>query len=73
MKSKLIGKTLDELKAIVSSLSLPAFTALQMADWLYKKRVTSIDEMTNLSKVARAKLNDMYYVGYDELIGKSTL
>jgi 23S rRNA (adenine2503-C2)-methyltransferase len=54
MKSKalLFGKTLDELTALVLQLGLPKFTAGQIADWLYKKEIASIDEMTNLSKKA---------------------
>ena len=56
-------KTLDELKLIVSELGLPAFTAKQIADWLYKKEVSSIDEFSNLSKVARQKLEKRYVFG----------
>ena len=59
----LFGKTLDELKLIVSELGLPAFTAKQIADWLYKKEVSSIDEFSNLSKVARQKLQERYVFG----------
>ena len=54
---------MEELKYIVSLFGLPSFTAKQIADWLYKKRVTSIDQMTNLSKVAREKLQLEYQVG----------
>ena len=49
MQDILLGKTLDELTALVKDLGLPAFTGKQLADWLYKKHVCSIDEMTNLS------------------------
>jgi len=59
----LFGKTLDQLKLIVSELGLPAFTAKQIADWLYKKEVSSIDEFSNLSKVARQKLQERYVFG----------
>ncbi len=63
MKIKLLGKTPAELKAIVTSLGLPAFTAKQIADWMYSKRVHSIEEMTNISKVGREKLSAKYEVG----------
>ncbi len=59
----LLGSTLAELKGIVSQYGLPAFTAKQIADWLYKKRVHSIDEMTNLSQKARTALSQEYEVG----------
>ena len=59
----LIGKTLDELKAVVSELGMPNFAAKQIADWLYKKRVVSIDEMTNLSVAHRERLKEQYNIG----------
>lgn len=51
MKIKLLGKNLEELKALVAELGLPGFTARQIAQWLYVKKVRTIDEMTNLSRL----------------------
>lgn len=62
-KDTLIGKTLSELEKIVSDEKMPRYAAKQIADWLYKKRVQSIDEMTNLSKRFREQLADKYDVG----------
>ena len=62
-KIKLLGQTLAQLKDIAVGLGLPGFVGKQMADWLYKKRVTQIDHMINLSKAAREKLNERYVVG----------
>jgi len=62
-KEALYGKTLGELKEIIVGLKFPAFTSKQLADWLYKKHVTSIEEMSNLSKKARSLLNEKYEVG----------
>ncbi|WP_243349340.1 23S rRNA (adenine(2503)-C(2))-methyltransferase RlmN [Parabacteroides sp. FAFU027] len=59
----LLGKTLNELTDIVKLLGLPGFTSKQICDWLYQKRVTSIDEMTNLSLKARNQLKEKYIVG----------
>jgi len=59
----LVGKTLEELKTIVSGLGMPAFTARQIAEWLYQKRVFNIDEMTNISLKNKALLNEQYIVG----------
>lgn len=70
MKKALLGHNLEELKYIVSLFALPSFTAKQIADWLYKKRVKSIDEMTNLSKSAREKLSAEYEVGRTGYSGK---
>lgn len=60
---KLFGKTLAELKDIVASLALPAFTAKQIADWLYKKEITSIKDMSNLSLKAREMLSKNFEFG----------
>ena len=62
-KIALIGKTVDELKAVATELNMPSFTGKQIADWLYKKRVFSIDEMSNISVANRQKLNELYEVG----------
>lgn len=47
-------------------LKLPKFTAKQITDWLYKKHISSIDEMTNLSIKARELLNEKYEFGLIE-------
>ena len=41
--------TLVELQALAKRLGMPGFASKQIASWLYEKKVTSIDEMTNLS------------------------
>ncbi len=69
MKVKLLGKNLEELKKIVAEEGLPGFTAKQIAQWLYVKKVRSIDEMTNLSKNARALLSEKYEVGLNSYTG----
>ena len=62
-KEALFGKTLKELQAIVKELGFPGFTAKQIADWLYKKKVGAIDEMRNVSKKNREILIRKYTVG----------
>lgn len=63
MKEILLGKTCVELQEIALQAGLPAFVGKQMAQWLYQKRVTEIEAMTNLSKAARAALSERYEVG----------
>ena len=63
MKERLFGKTLAEIQTIILELGLPKFTARQITDWLYKKPVSSIDEMTNLSKKTRELLEEKYEFG----------
>lgn len=72
MKQPLFGKTRNELQEIVIDLGLPRFTAGQIANWMYKNYISSIDEMTNLSKKARAMLNDKYVFGLEAPINVST-
>ena len=59
----LLGKTLSELETLVSDLGMPSFSARQIAEWLYKKQVRTIDEMTNLSLKGRERLKENYTVG----------
>lgn len=63
LKVNLLGMTLPELQVLCANESFPRFTAKQLCDWLYRKRVDSIDAMTNLSKVQRARLNEVAYIG----------
>ena len=52
-----------ELQELCAAEGFPRFAAKQLCDLLYKKRVDSIDAMTNLSKAQRARLNEMAYIG----------
>lgn len=63
LKVNLLGKTLPQLQELCAAEGFPRFTAKQLCDWLYKKRVESIDAMTNLSLAQRARLNEMAYIG----------
>ncbi len=62
-KLSLFGNTLNELQKIVHDLGLPKFTATQIADWLYKKDINTIEEMSNLSKKARTLLAENWEFG----------
>ena len=61
-KEALLGKTLQELQSVCAELAMPSFTAKQIADWLYKKKIKSIDEMTNISAANREKFKEKYEV-----------
>lgn len=63
MKEWLLGKTLSELEDISAKLGMQRFTAKQIADWIYKKHVLSIDDMTNLSARNREALAETYIIG----------
>ncbi len=55
--------TMDEFHEVASECNLPRFAAKQIADWVYKKRVSTVDEMTNISVANRALLSEKYDVG----------
>ena len=69
-KEILLGKTMKELTQVVLDLKLPKFTAKQIANWLYKKDITSIDEMLNLSLKARTLLKENFDIGLTATIKK---
>lgn len=54
--------SLDELKALIKDMGQSAFRATQVHEWLWKKHVGSIEEMTNLSKAMREQLAQEYYI-----------
>lgn len=55
--------SLAELREVAADVSLPGYAAAQLADWLYKKKVTSIAEMTNIAAAKRSLLEDKYEMG----------
>ena len=63
MRAQLLGKTPDELKEIALKAGLPAFAGKQIAQWMYGRKVRSIDEMTNISKAGRERLKEEYSLG----------
>jgi 23S rRNA (adenine2503-C2)-methyltransferase len=67
-KPPLTGETLDSLTEKLRAQGEPAFRAKQILDWLYKKRVRSWDEMTNLSKPLRTWLAESFDLMPDTLV-----
>jgi 23S rRNA (adenine2503-C2)-methyltransferase len=70
-KEKLYGKTLNELIAVTKRIGLPGYAARQISDWLYKKEIMSIEEMTNLSKKTRELLQVDYEIGLSAPVNES--
>ena len=61
--SNLLGMTLPQMQELCVNEGFPRFTAKQICDWLYKKRVDSIDAMTNLSLKQRSRLGEIAFIG----------
>ena len=55
----IFGSTLDELQQLCADEGLPRYVARQLCDWMYQKRATSFEQMTNLSLAVRARLAAM--------------
>ena len=60
MKKDIKSLTLDELKAELTLMGEKSFKAGQIYSWLHKHTVESFDEMTNISKDLRSKLENNY-------------
>lgn len=55
-KPAIYGETPESLTALLQQHGHPAFRARQILEWLYKKRVRTWEEMTNLPRTFRAWL-----------------
>lgn len=55
----LAGMTLSELEDLMAQMGATKFRAKQIHNWIYGKSVSSIDEMTNLSKDFREQLKQV--------------
>ena len=67
-KQNLLGMKLEQLNEKITELGLPKFTGKQIADWIYRKRVKTIDEMSNISLKNRTILKDNFSIGRSEPI-----
>jgi 23S rRNA (adenine2503-C2)-methyltransferase len=57
------GFTLPELKDLLVQNGYKEFNARQVFEWLYKKKVFSFEEMTNIGKDLKKFLNENYSFG----------
>lgn len=62
-KTSLIGLTMEELSAALSSVGCEKFRAKQVWNWMYVKGVTDFDAMTNIAKPMREKLKEHFVIG----------
>ncbi|TVQ18756.1 MAG: 23S rRNA (adenine(2503)-C(2))-methyltransferase RlmN [Bacteroidetes bacterium] len=72
IKEALFGKTLSQLQEIVNAAGMPPFTARQISEWLYKKEINSIEQMSNISKAHRETLMEQYTFGLSEPVKVQT-
>lgn len=60
MKNNLLNMTLNDIEACMLSLEESKFRAKQITDWLYKKNIFNISQMSNLSSQLKEKLSQNY-------------
>lgn len=61
-KRDILSMSFEELSAALKEMGEPAFRAKQIYLWLHSSCVTSFDEMTNLSKQLRQRLDDNFVI-----------
>jgi 23S rRNA (adenine2503-C2)-methyltransferase len=59
---------LSELQEQLCNLGEPSYRAGQILDWLYKKRVDTIDKMTNLPRSLRSLLAEKFSLCTSEIV-----
>ena len=71
MKQTLLGKTLEELQQVALSVGLQKFAGKQLAEWLYVRRASSFEQMTNISLKGRQALGEQYTIGRHEPVAEA--
>ncbi len=71
MKQTLLGKTLTELQQVALSVGLQKFAGKQLAEWLYVRRASSFEQMTNISLKGRQALEEQYTIGRHEPVAEA--
>ncbi|MEN9999733.1 MAG: hypothetical protein RI922_2723 [Bacteroidota bacterium] len=66
-KANIRNFSFEELKASMEVLGEKSFRSKQVYEWLWKKNAASFEEMTNLGKELRAKLEEHYYIDHIQL------
>ena len=59
-KTDIKSLSLPELEEALEEMGEKAFRAKQVYQWLHQKLATDFDEMTNLSKVFREQLKELF-------------
>lgn len=68
----LAGMSLEELENLMGELKASKFRAKQIHNWIYSKSVSTIDEMTNISKDFREQLKSISKVTDTKIKVKQT-
>ncbi|MCI9110798.1 MAG: 23S rRNA (adenine(2503)-C(2))-methyltransferase RlmN [Bacilli bacterium] len=66
------GQTLEELENYFENIGEKKFKAVQIYDWLYKKRIHSFDEMSNIKKDVILKLKEDFKIAKPTVVKKQS-
>jgi 23S rRNA (adenine2503-C2)-methyltransferase len=61
-RQHILSLTPDELTAELAKLKMPKFRTKQIHEWIFEKRATSFDEMTNLGLADRMMLAETFVI-----------
>ncbi|ASA96250.1 ribosomal RNA large subunit methyltransferase N [Anoxybacillus flavithermus TNO-09.006] len=62
MKLSIYSMRLEDLQSWIEQQGEKPFRATQIFEWLYKKRVTSFEDMTNIPKALRERLDEHFVI-----------
>ena len=63
MKPNIADLSFEELSGFLAERDHPVYRAKQIWQWLFQKRATTFNEMTNLSRQLRGDLDDHFVIG----------
>lgn len=66
-KENIRNLSFEALKAAMEKLGEKSFRTKQIYEWLWKKNATTFEEMSNLSKDLRTKLEDNFFIDHIQL------
>lgn len=66
-KANIRNFSFEELKASMEVLGEKSFRSKQVYEWLWKKNAATFEEMTNLAKDLRTKLEEHYFIDHIKL------
>jgi len=71
-KQHLLALTPEELTERITALGMPKFRVKQIHEWIFEKRATSFQEMTNLSLADRGRLEEQFAIFTSTMVRRQT-
>jgi len=69
-KTNILTLAENELASFIKSLGMPSYRASQITRWIYAEGMTTFEDMTNISKEGRARLNEAAEIAPPELLDR---